>query len=166
MKKIIKNVTLIVLAVIMLAFVGCSSSAPKAKTFSAAGMSIELTDSFHEKELVSATAYYESKDVIVLAIKEEFTLMYGLANYTLADYAQLVINNNRLPDVTVETAENYVHFRYDKEVSGKDFSYWATCFKSDDAFWLIQFACETKNYDGKIATFQKYANSVSFTAEE
>jgi len=162
MKKIIKNITLIVLAVIMLAFVGCSSSAPKAKTFSAAGMSIELTDSFHEKELVSATAYYESKDVIVLAIKEEFTLMYGLANYTLADYAQLVINNNRLPAVTVETAENYVHFRYDKEVSGKDFSYWATCFKSDDAFWLIQFAVEKENNEAYAQHIFTWASSIEF----
>lgn len=165
-RNLVKIAVSALLAIIMIAFIGCSTPA-KAKTFEKAGMSIELTNEFTEKEMVQFTACYMSSTVIVTVLKEEFSLAQGFENYTLMQYAGLVIRNNQI-DVTAQMSEDdkYAYFRYDKTVTGKDFTYWATCFKSDDAFWLIQFACETKNYEEMAATFEKYADSVTFVVDD
>jgi hypothetical protein len=167
MKKhnLIKIIVSVALAVLMLAFTGCF--APQAKTFKKAGMSIVLTEEFYEKDHIAMTAYYESSTVLVVATKEEFSLLPGLGDYSLTDYANVIIVGNQMGSNTVITEkDNYVAFQYSETVGGKNYSYWATCFKTDDAFWLIQFACETKNFESKMSTFEKYANSVTFYTEE
>ena len=58
--------------------------------------------------------------------------------------------------------EGLTCFTYEKEQNGKNFEYYATVFKGPDAYWLIQFACETENFDDFLPDFQKWANSVTF----
>lgn len=53
-------------------------------------------------------------------------------------------------------------FTYEREVSGNDYAYLATVFKSSDAFWLIQFACFKDDYNDKEDDFVKWAKSVAF----
>ena len=61
-------------------------------------MSITLTDEFTEKDLVSATVYFESMDAIVTGLKEEFSTLEaaGLTkDSTVEDYAKAVTTNNQ-----------------------------------------------------------------------
>ena len=69
------------------------------KTFTKAGLSITLTAGFTEKEMMSKTAYYESKSAIVTVLKEEFSLFESVnisTDISLREYAQLVITQNML----------------------------------------------------------------------
>lgn len=160
--RVIALACVLVMAVSMLA--GCGSV--KAKEFSKAGMSITLTTAFTEKEMATQTAYYESQKAIVTCLKEEFSILEdeGLSadDVTLEQYGEAVIVMNGL-DSEVQTEDGLTYIRYDKSLNGKDFSYYATVFKGTDAFWMIQFACESKNFDSMHEIFKTWAKSVKFS---
>ncbi len=159
MKKIIA----VVLAAVMLCmFCACGAGE---KDFTKAGMTITLTNKFVEKDLVAQTAYYESNDAIVTALREGFDLFQQAGidtDITPKQYAELCVAANQLSSVTVDSNDKYAHFSYEKKINGEDFSYEAYCFRADDAFWLVQFACHTKNLSKMKSTFEKYAKSVKF----
>lgn len=157
-----KRIMAAVLAAVMLCLL-CSCGASE-KDFSKAGMTITLTNKFVEKDLVTQTAYYESTDAIVTVLREGFDIFQqnGLDyNITKKQYAEMCVFQNNLTAI-VDENEKYAHFSYQKEINGQDFSYEAYCFRTDDAFWLIQFACHTKNLSKMTSVFEKYANSVKF----
>ena len=164
MKSILKRMTvLLTLLLTVTTLFSCAFGLDK--KFSKAGVTITLTNQFVEKEIVSQTAYYESTTMIVTVLKEEFTMLSGLENWTLKKYAETTISGNSLTAEVVETENPYVYFEYEKTVSGNDYKYLATCFKADDAFWLIQFGCFEKNYDKLRSDMFKYADSVTFDGE-
>lgn len=140
----------------LFALTGCQ----KEKTFSAAGMTITLTTKFKEVENINFTACYERNDVLVVMRKEEFSLL-GTSKYTVQEYAWEVIDLNGRDSYT-KNEEDYVSFTYEATAGGKDFYYYNTCFKTHDAYWLIQFACETKSVDKLQDDFEKWANSIVF----
>lgn len=160
MKKIVKisAVIALVLALVMI-FTACDLFKPSEETFSGNGFSITLNSSFVEKELASMTAYYESQKVIVTVLKEELSLFSGYDVDTLNDYAELVISANSLENVDVLEKDGLVYFEYEKSTNGKDFKYLATVHKGSDAFWLVQFASESKNYDTLRSDMEGYAKS-------
>lgn len=152
----------LLICVTAVALCGCFDSE---KEFSKAGMTITLTSSFVEKEIVSQTAYYESTTSIVTVLKESFSSVSGLSNYTLDQYTNAVLTANKLKtEITKYEDKEYYSFTYEKELNGKDYYYFATTFKGPDAFWLIQFACTTSNKDKFQDKFVKWADSVTFEA--
>ena len=158
-KRFTALVCVAAMAVCMLASCGASS-----KDFSAAGMTITLTNAFTEKELASATSYYESTTSIVLTLKEEFSLFEqnGIStDISLKEYAELIAYNNGF-DVEIIENDGLTYFTYENTANGKDFTYLATVHKCSDAFWLIQFACESKNYEKLSKDFMTWAKSVKF----
>ncbi len=160
MKKQLSSLALIVaICTLFSTLVGCSLFAPKDKSFTKAGMTITLTNAFTEQEIVTQTAYYVSQEAIVTALKEDGSTIAG---YTVAEYADLVCRVNNLNNVNVTAKDGYAEFTYEKELSGKEYYYYARCFKNGTDFWLIQFACETKNTEKYTASFEKWASSVMF----
>lgn len=134
------------------------------KTFSKAGMSITLDEGFMERELISYTAVYESVDIAVFALKEEFSLFEGTgygANTTLKEYAELVIEANGI-DCRVTTEGSLTGFRYEKEAGGKEVTYCAYVYKSSDAFWLVQFSVVSSQYEKNKDKIADFAASVTF----
>jgi len=138
-------------------------SKPTEKTFTKEGFSITLTSNFTEKDVVSQTAYYQSSSSYVFALKEEFSLFESVginaADYTLDDYAKLVMENNSVA-AALDKKDGLTSFIYEKHVNGKDITYLATVHKGADAFWLIQFACETKDFGNFQNQFIKWAKTV------
>ena len=154
MKK--RNLIALLLCAVMLLTCGCSA---KAKTFTASGMTIELTEDFTEKDMLGFTAVYQSEDVFVFALKEEFDILGDEMN--VDEYAELVLEANQM-DADVEHEGEHTYFTFDKTVSGKDMTYTAVLYKGEDAYWMIQFACLSKDYDKLEDTIFGYANSVEF----
>lgn len=146
------------------ALAGCSFFQAKEKTFEKAGMSITLTSEFVEKEIVSQTVYYESRSVIVMALKEEFSAYPGVADYSLERYTNMTISGNNL-DAQYQQREgqNYLYFSYQRSSSGKTFYYLATTHKMSDAFWLIQFACVAEDKDKYSEQFLQWADTITET---
>lgn len=131
----------------------------KEKMFSKSGLTITLNDGFNEKELVSYTAAFDSKSIAVFVIKEDFSSIEN-KNLSLEEYAELVINNNKL-DVTVEKTEGLTSFTFEKHTNGKDYIYFATVYKSYDAYWILQFSCESAKFESLKALIIQYAKSVN-----
>lgn len=155
MKKLIAMI-LVVCSVMLLAS-GCDLF-KKEKTFSKSGMSITLTEDFVEKDRITFTSTYESDDIIVTTTKEEKSLL-GDMSVDLDGYTKLVIKANNLTNLP-QHKDGLTYFEYEKEASGKEFHYYAFTFEGEDAYWLIQFACEQKNHEKLEETIFKYAKSV------
>ena len=163
MRSMMRRITvLFACAFITVCLASCALFGGAPKTFSKAGMSITLTSQFVEKEYVTQTACYESPSVIVFALKEEFSMAPGVSGWSLSQYASTTISVNNL-DCEYEISESgYAYFEYEKELSGNQYAYLATCYKGEDSFWLIQFACFTKNYKQYKEQMIKYAERVTF----
>ena len=141
---------------------GCQFFSTPDKEFSKAGMSITLTSDFAETEVVTQTATYQSKDSVVMALKEEFTLFEELgisSDMTLGEYAELIFQTNAITS-TVEEKEGLTCFRYQKEINGKEMTYFAVVEKGSDAYWLFQFSCESKNYEKLEKSFIEWAKTI------
>lgn len=166
MKRFYKLCLLLCCAVLLAGVCGCGllGGEPAAKDFSKSGATITLTEQFTEKDLISQTAYYESRKAIVTMLKEEYSMFRNTEyeDMTLTQYAKLVIQVNGLSG-KVSEENGLTYFTYEKSTNGKDFKYYATVFKGPDAYWLIQFACETENFTEYQPEFQKWAKSVTFS---
>jgi hypothetical protein len=138
-----------------------------AADFAAAGMHITLTDAFTEKQHVSYTACYESTDIALLVLLEEYSL-FDNTDFSLqtpvAQYAELVRNANQLPaaEVTIVEEDDLTWFEFTRTLNGVENTYRAYVYKSNDGFWLFQFAARSDRFEAVKDTIRGYAASVYF----
>ena len=137
------------------------------KTFSEDGLSINLPYGFYEQNQLFYTACYASDDAVVITLKEPFYSIKGAGyspeSMTPSDYARIVKNNNNL-STPIQTKDGLSYFEWTAKHPSQnvDFSYMGVAFKSDDAFWLVQFGTYSYLYDGYKDDFFKWAKSVEF----
>ena len=72
------------------------------KTFSVNEMDITLTSQFKEVTVQGFTAAYDSKNVAVLVLREDFSLAENFGDYSLEEYGQLVLKANGLSDTSLQ----------------------------------------------------------------
>lgn len=149
--------------VILIAVTSCGATG-EAREFSSHGMNITLTDHFKEIDMDGMTVTFDSSDVAVFALKESFTLMDGFENYTLEQYGELVMNNNSSKNLSeMKSADGLMWFEYDfNNENNETYYYYTYIFKTDDAFWLIQFATLTENIEDYRDSFVTWAKSIHF----
>ncbi len=139
---------------------------PVAKEFVGAGLHLTLTEDFAEKQHAAYTVYYESADLLVLGLKEEYTLFENTdfsAQTSPEQYAALVWNANQLGgEVPLVDDGELLWFEYDNHVNGWDYRYRAYVFKDNEGFWLLQFAARGEDFDALSETIRGYAESVYF----
>ena len=136
------------------------------KTFNVSGMSITLTDEFLKENMKGFTAAYASKDAVVFVLKEDFALAEGFESYSLKEYRNLLLEANMLNSTNVRNNENILGFKYERTVGDAEepYTYYAYVYKTDDAFWLIQFAVESDLTDEYELKFDEWARSVTFNS--
>jgi len=158
----------IVFALMLL--VGCAEETapaePVAQDFSKAGMTLTLTDAFAEKEYVTYTACYESADISVMALKEEYDLFDNTdfsSATSLEEYAGLVWSANQFEgNVPLVTDGDLRYFEFDRTANGNDYTYRAYVYKAADGFWLVQFVSRADRYEELQDTMHGYAAGVVF----
>lgn len=136
-----------------------------AEQFTVDNMQITLTSEFETDSYPGFNGVFASKTAIVLVLKEEFTLLEGLEDYTLQQYGELVINNNGLTGVSqLNEAEGILYFDYeaDNDIDNITTYYFSTIFKSDDAFWLIQFAVPAEAAESSLPQLIEWAKTITF----
>ena len=143
---------------------GLLNGTPKEKTFSAEGMSITLTNQFKKFDAEGFTVGYDSRDAAVLALKEPFTLAPGLENYTLEQYADLVIQANGLTPEQKKTADGQPYLEYDwtNPELDEEYHYTVYPYKSGDAFWTVQFATLKNDAEKYAQQIAQWAKTVEF----
>lgn len=163
-KGSIKGIVIMILAIILGFYLGFSRThIVKDHDFSVAGMTITLTEDFKEISYEGFTQCYESKAVAVMTLKEAFTLMPGLEDYTVEDYAELVLTANGMTMDDLKEEDGIVYFDYVTDGgSGQDYYYVVTLHKGTDAFWLIQFATPATNESKLHDQFIDWAENVKF----
>lgn len=141
------------------------NKAPEEKTFSSDGLVITLTDEFTKVDVDNFTVAYDSKNIAVLALKEDFSLAEGFGDNTLEQYADLVIQSSQLNDCEIETEDGLTKFNYNfTNPETKDtYRYFTYVYKEDDAFWTIQFATLEQNAEKYESEIEKWAQLVEFT---
>lgn len=142
-----------------------SAPEPQEKTFSSGGMTITLTDEFQKASLEGYSAVYNTEKIVVFTLKESFTLLEGLEDYTLKQYGEVVVENNGLDQNELKTKDGLTYFEYDytDSVTKESYHYFAYIYRSDDAFWLIQFATLKKDANTYAQQIAEYAKSVTFS---
>lgn len=136
------------------------------KEFSANGVTITLTEDFTQIPADGFALYCESPDVAVFALKEDFFLMPGAEDYTVEEYAELVFQNNPMAaDAQLHTEDSLTWFEYSytNATEALDYRFFVSVFKSDDAFWLIQFATLDALAEEHTPRFIEWAKDVSFS---
>ena len=87
-----------------------------------------------------------------------------MTDYTLDEYARLVLAANGKTTEDVKYKDGLVYFEYDflnTEINS-EYHFYSFLYKSEDAFWLVQFATLKENIDAQEANIFKYAKSVEF----
>ena len=140
------------------------NNTPVAKDFSSNGMTITLTDEFTKADVEQYTVAYDSEDVAVFALKEEFTMADDLQNYTLEQYGDLIIQNNNLSSSKIENIDGLTTFEYEftNPDTNDTYKFFSFVYKTNDAFWLVQFATRTENVDEYSSKIVEWAKTISF----
>ena len=127
------------------------------KDFSASGMTVTLTDDFKVTEYDGYEIVCETNKVVMFALKEEFTLLEGLENWSIDKYAETANTRN----TEIQHKDGLTFFEYDAK-SDKTYHYFVYAFKTDDAFWLIQFATVKSEAENCREHITNWAKSVKF----
>ncbi len=134
------------------------------KIFSADGMSITLTDEFKKTSFDTYNIVIASEEVVVFGLKEDFSLFEGFEGYSTKEYAELVIQNNELEATEVTESDGSTCFTYDlvNPQDSTDYLYYAYTFKTDDAFWLVQFLLEAENSEKYNDAIKGWVSTITF----
>lgn len=135
------------------------------KDFSVDGLTVTLTEEFRRYDMTQKyDATYGSRDVSVFVLKEEFSPAEGLGDYTLEEYAALLMEVNGRSDATLKQENGLTYFTYDN--LGNDTStvyrYVTYVYKAGDTFWMVQFAVEIDLYEEYAEKIAVWASSVTF----
>ncbi|MBP3495168.1 MAG: hypothetical protein J6K52_03060 [Clostridia bacterium] len=135
------------------------------KTFTNDDMSITITGEFEETSLDGYDVCYDSSEIAIFVIKESFKLMPVFGSYTLEEYGELVMINNDL-HASLQTQNGLTYFEYEYENYEENivFKYRTYIFKTDSAFWIIQFAGEANDFENRINDIEKWAESIEFAS--
>ena len=143
------------------------SKAPSPKAFRADEMEITLTDEFKIREEKGVLAAFNTNEVIVFITKEDFVTYENLREYTVPQYGNIYVRLLGFYDtpVNIDHDNNLVSFTYER--TDNDLTYHNTIFiyKTEDAFFRVQFVTDKKDVEKYKETIFDFAKSVSFPTE-
>ncbi len=138
---------------------------PQPEQFKVEEMCITLTDEFVKIPMENVDGCFGIGDITVMVLREDFNLVEGLEDLTLAEYGDLVIESNGLEDISeLMEYEGIICFDYeaDNEEGNETYYYFSTVFKSGDAFWTVQFISLAEDADEYLIDFVEWAKTVEF----
>ena len=135
----------------------------KEKMFNAGDMNIVLTESFEQQFALGYAGVFSSKDVAVFITIDPFENGSIITNLTEEEYAQRVIDYNKFTESTVVKEGGLTYFTFEENnENSESFRYFTYIYKSDDAYWMVQFATEKSHSNKYSDDIAKWAGSVKF----
>ena len=133
------------------------------KQFSAEGMTITLTEAFKSVQISDFTSCYESKEVLVMNMKQSFAEIPGLKSMTLEEY-RTALTANVQADREMKDYGGIPGFEYDYTSADQkeSYHYRVYLFKTDDAFWIVEFATRQNKFSSWESRIDEWAKSVKF----
>lgn len=147
----------------------CTKKA-KEKNFNAMEMDITLDSSFKKESKLNFAGYFYSNDAMVLVERVGFDTIDGemqedFKNITAKEFAQYALLGGEISSDTGVKEENGIpYFEYEQKDpnTGETVRYYVTFYKSENAFWDVQFGALKKDFSKMRSSFGKWAKSVSF----
>jgi len=127
------------------------------KEFQKEDFQITLTDEFEATDEAGFFAFYRSKTAMVSTVREEKELF---GNITLEEYGNIVLNANNKTGLQTNHGDGFIWFEYTDTPEGEEIYYLAVCCKSNDAYWIINFATPAKNQEKYREVFLDWAESI------
>ncbi len=121
-----------------------------------------MKDATDEQTANKADYVISNSTMAIFVLREAFsTFPDGYEDLTVEDYAELVLEANNMND-KLKKEGDLVTFTFRDTEDGVSYTYLAACYKSEEAFWLIQIACKTSQYDKMRDKMLDCLNSVTF----
>ena len=155
--KLIKILLIITISTLL---IGCSNN----KTYTSNGISITMMKGLFKKNHDIADVYYENDEMFVIALKETYEELkkYDI-NYdtSIEDYIKEVFINQGVT-YELKKVNNLYYFTYQYEINNNTYYYVSTIHKSNDAFWVCNFACPLTLKDKYDNLFIEWGQSIKF----
>jgi len=136
----------------------------KEKEFSAGGITITLTTAFKEEPIPGYVLSCSSAQAAVSAYKETFNSIEKAgdsSDITLEEYAKFLMEMAEIRS-TVRELEGFTTFEFTEIDNGDSFTYLVVVLKSHDAFWFIEYLCETSNISRLRPQFLEWSKTIRF----
>lgn len=129
----------------------------EAKIFQKDGITLQLTDSFVEQESQRGfDAYYVADFAGAMVLIEDFASEEGLADRSLEQFIQDVIEYNGHTDI-IPLNKNGLWY-YINDVT--DVRYYSFCYKGSNAFYFVQYSCILSDAEALEPTIFQWAQAV------
>ncbi len=138
----------------------------KTKTFTTEEINIVLPKDFTPTtDRDGFIACYGTNDVSLYIKKDIITQENDLHLYDLDNYRLNLLHKNGLVYDDLKNTEGNAYFVYDyvNEASNVTYTFYTFTYKTDDAFWVVQFATEKNKAVQYEADIIQWAETVTFT---
>ena len=138
----------------------------KEKTFTEQGVSITLTTAFSKLDDPNENVLlcYSAENKMVFFNRDSFSDYEELKNYSLDRYSRLMISKNQLDTTLQHTASGIPCFDYQGTLeTGLEYAGRVYVYRTEDAFWMVQFITDADIVDSMYAQFDAWADTVTFT---
>ena len=132
------------------------------KEFAVHELRISLTEAFSKMEIDGFSACYANQNTVVMVLREDFSNFDGAQDYTLEEYGNLLLTANELTEAKLTVSDNMGEFQYSRTNSGTTYRYFSFIYKSEQAFWFVQFGVEEVNADATYDQCRSWAQTVTF----
>ena len=171
-KFLIKVVSFTLLVISTFSLLGCGSSDDKpkekiieAKTFTSDDLSITLTNEFVESTQETYQFYYSSGSAICIGVKEAKDTISNVNPdiHSLQEYAEVSMMRSDISADFTQYNDHTLVYEWENNINDTDYSYIAYITETEDAYWMIQFATLSEQYENVKADFASYFDSIVFT---
>lgn len=136
------------------------------KTFKTEDFSIVMNDDYkagNTAEYETEWNYvYESDYALVVFSKDPYDQIPTLQYYNLETYAEFLAQANEEEKWDTVKVDDFLYTEYEETFDDETYTYLLTMHKTDNAFWLVEFATLKSNYKSLKDDFIDYAKSIQF----
>ncbi len=138
------------------------------KTFTYSNMSITLSEAFEEEngadyEDTDYDVIFNAGSLMVSVIRERFSTTPGLSDLTLKEYARALIEVNELDqNLSIQQENGLTFIEYEDSVDSDTYHYFIAIYRTDNAYWSIQFVSFAEDIDEQRPVILDWAKSVTF----
>lgn len=134
-----------------------ASSTDSPKTFTKEDFEITLTDAFNEVQEPGFFACYNSKTVMVFALREDKALFDDI---TFDEYCTLLEENNSQQNIQSHKKDGLTWYDYTYTAEEQELYYMAFCYEGEEAFWAVNFVTPIVNREEYTDTFLQWAKTL------
>ena len=136
---------------------------PTYTTFSVEEMELKLPDRFQRQDTDSLIQFIDD-NYAVLLMREAFDAYPVLRYMTIEEYGRVVLEASGI-DADIEIIDGLYCFEYEALALGRTtkYNYFVVIYKSNQAFWIVQFGSVFWNASAMRSEFTKWAKMIEFT---